>query len=247
MKRWMRMAAVLGMAVSMLAGSAMSAWAAKDDSDEPVQLETPGVWWEDTKAEWDEIEDAYQYEVKIYRDGYRVDTVKTKSTKLECRSRMDRSGEYTFQVRARARSGSSSFYHSEWSEESESYVVDETMAEKNKNLSQNSEDKVYIPSGASGPGDAVGQDPSGTTGTSQTGWQKDNVGWWWLDTDGTYPVSQWRYISDLWYFFDESGYMKTGWVSWNGVWYYCDASGAMLTNTTTPDGFYVDANGICQQ
>lgn len=101
MKRWMRMVAVLGMAVSMLAGSAMSAWAAKGDSDEPVQLETPGVWWEDTKAEWDEIEDAYQYEVKIYRDGYRVDTVKTKSTKLECRSRMDRSGEYTFQVRAR--------------------------------------------------------------------------------------------------------------------------------------------------
>lgn len=249
MKKFGKMAAILGLAVWMAAGSAAGAYAYEWDEEEyqgAEQLETPGVWWDDTKAEWDEVEHAYQYEVRIYRDGYRVDTVKTKSTKLDCRSRMDRSGEYTFRVRARAKSGSNSYFHSDWSEESESYVVDETMAEKNKQLSQEAKDQVYIPSGATGPGDAVGADPTEEQQTVTSGWQQDNMGWWWLDENGTYPVSQWRYINGRWYYFNESGYMRTGWIPWNGSWYYCDSSGAMLTDTTTPDGYYVDGNGICR-
>lgn len=247
MKKWMRTAAVLAMAVSLSAGSVSGVYAYEWDEEEyesARQLETPGVWWEETKAEWDEIEDAYQYEVRIYRDGYRVDTVKTKSTKLECLGRMDRAGEYTFRVRARAKSGSSRFIHSDWSEESESYVVDEAQAEKNKELRQETE--VYIPDGATGPGDAVGAERPAETGTAiKTGWNQNSLGWWWVDEDGTYPVSQWRYIGDRWYFFNEAGYMRTGWISWNGSWYYCDSSGAMLTSTTTPDGYYVDENGVC--
>ena len=39
------------------------------------------------------------------------------------------------------------------------------------------------------------------------------------------------------------------WVAVDGKWYYCDpreggTQGAMLTNTTTPDGYRVDANGV---
>ena len=175
-----------------------------------------------------------------------MDTVRTKGTKLECRGRMDRAGEYTFEVRARAKSGSSLFIHSDWSDRSDSYVVDDAQAEKNKELRQQTE--LYIPQGASGPGDAVGAERPAENQTDtgrKIGWNQDNVGWWWLDTDGTYPVNQWRYIDNVWYFFDQTGYMKTGWISWNGAWYYCDASGAMLTNTTTPDGYYVDGNGVC--
>ena len=38
--------------------------------------------------------------------------------------------------------------------------------------------------------------------------------------------------------------MRTGWINWNGAYYYCGSDGAMLVNTYTPDGFYVDANGV---
>ena len=39
--------------------------------------------------------------------------------------------------------------------------------------------------------------------------------------------------------------MRTGWIQSGNAWYYCDtSSGAMLTNTRTPDGYYVDANGV---
>lgn len=56
----------------------------------------------------------------------------------------------------------------------------------------------------------------------QTGWVKDN---------GT------------WYYLNGSGAMQTGWFEVNGKWYYANRSGALLTNTTTPDGYRVNANG----
>lgn len=37
--------------------------------------------------------------------------------------------------------------------------------------------------------------------------------------------------------------MQTGWLNDNGTFYYLNGSGAMLSNTTTPDGYYVGANG----
>ena len=56
----------------------------------------------------------------------------------------------------------------------------------------------------------------------QTGWVQDN---------GT------------WYYLNGSGAMQTGWFEVNGKWYYANRSGALLTNTTTPDGYRVNANG----
>jgi len=38
--------------------------------------------------------------------------------------------------------------------------------------------------------------------------------------------------------------MATGWIKDNGKWYYLASSGNMLSNTRTPDGYYVDANGV---
>ena len=73
------------------------------------------------------------------------------------------------------------------------------------------------------------------------------MGWWWRNQDGSYPVSQWMEINGKWYYFNENGYMRTGWISVGGLWYYCDQSGAMLANTTTPDGYQVDGNGVCVQ
>lgn len=68
-----------------------------------------------------------------------------------------------------------------------------------------------------------------------------------MNSDG-YMLTGWQSINGRWYcLHNPNGQMLTGWILSNGKWYYCDASGAMLTNTTTPDGYYVDGNGVWQQ
>lgn len=243
MRRLVEAAAVVCLSLSVMTGNGLTVYGATNTvyTSDSVELETPGIWWNESKAEWDEVENAYQYEVRIYRDGYRVgDTVKTKSTKYDVRSRMTRAGEYTFQVRALAKG--SKYKNSSWSELSDVYVVDAEFA---KRIEESNQQAVASVSGGKEPGDFSGSQ-TGQTVTVTEGWKLDNTGWWWQNADGTYPVNQWRYLGSKWYFFNESGYMRTGWVSWNGAWYYCDGSGAMLTDTYTPDGYYVDANGVCK-
>lgn len=82
------------------------------------------------------------------------------------------------------------------------------------------------------------------------GWKKaaDNIRWWWQNSDGTYPVSQWKEINGKWYYFDAQGYMATGWIQVNGLYYYLDpATGTMYANCYTPDHFWVDENGVWRQ
>lgn len=78
-------------------------------------------------------------------------------------------------------------------------------------------------------------------GGSSAGWNHDSHGWWYRNSDGSYPVSCWKEIGGDWYYFDASGYalaskwlydkgywyylnadcrMAKGWVKINGVWYY---------------------------
>ena len=60
-------------------------------------------------------------------------------------------------------------------------------------------------------------------------WKQDAKGWWWDNGDGTYPKNAWQ------------------WCDGNGdgisECYYFDGNGYCLMNTTTPDGYLVDANG----
>ena len=94
----------------------------------------------------------------------------------------------------------------------------------------------------------------------QPGWKKNNIGWWYQYSDGTFPNNTWANINNKMYHFNTSGYMQTGWIIVDGNWYFLDTSGAMvssqwvgnyyldnngvmLKNTQTPDGHYVDSNG----
>lgn len=54
-------------------------------------------------------------------------------------------------------------------------------------------------------------------------WQQNTTGWWYQNDDGGYPVNSWQWIDGKCYYFDSNGYM--------------------LANTTTPDGYAVDASG----
>ena len=97
-------------------------------------------------------------------------------------------------------------------------------------------------------------------------WVKTDAGYWYyLNASGAMLHDGWAKINDTWYFFKNFGGMAEGWVkdgnTWyyltpgsgamvsngwsliNGKYYYFTESGAMLANTTTPDGYKVDASG----
>ena len=68
-----------------------------------------------------------------------------------------------------------------------------------------------------------------TTPAFAAGWQKDNVGWWYQNDDGTYPKKEWKWL-------DGNG---------DGIaeCYYFNPSGYCVMNAMTPDGYMVNADG----
>ena len=75
------------------------------------------------------------------------------------------------------------------------------------------------------------------------GWGKVNGSWYYFKNFGA-MAEGWVKVGNTWYYLQPgSGKMVTGWNLINGKYYYFDASGAMLANTTTPDGYKVDASG----
>lgn len=92
-----------------------------------------------------------------------------------------------------------------------------------------------------------------------TDWKKINGTWYYFDGNGV-MTTNWQKVSGAWYYMDNSGAMQTDWKNISNAWYYFNAdgvmqenrwvgdyylgsSGAMLVNTTTPDGYRVDASG----
>ena len=81
------------------------------------------------------------------------------------------------------------------------------------------------------------------TDVQAASWQKNNTGWWWLEDDNSYPVSEWKSIYGKWYYFDSNGYMlDEGWHWIGRKCYYMYSGGAMASNTWIGDS-YVDASG----
>lgn len=69
-----------------------------------------------------------------------------------------------------------------------------------------------------------------TQSTEKTAtWASNDKGWWIQNSDGTYLTNAW-YQSPT-----------------SGLYYYMGADGYMLTNTTTPDGYTVNADGVWVQ
>lgn len=185
-------------------------------------------WDEDSAlAEWEDMNGAEKYQVKLYRGSKIIgSTVTTEDTSYDFSKRITGSGYYKFMVRSVGDDGDKG----DWVE-SEEWYVSSSEAKEFSGLSDGS-----VPD--------ENANASGGPGQSTAGWIQDQKGWWYQNGDSTYTRNNWQQIKNIWYFFDENGYMKTGWISWNNIWYYCDSSGAMLSNATTPDGFYVNADGV---
>ena len=82
---------------------------------------------------------------------------------------------------------------------------------------------------------------------TQEGWKKNATGWWYVNSDGSYPKNKWQKIKDTWYYFDQNGYMKSN--SWHkhsdGKWYYLLPNGAMATGwiLVSNKWYYFDKDG----
>lgn len=167
---------------------------------------------------WDPVVGAGSYELRFYRDGRAMgatDTV-TSDTVYNMQPKIKRGGTYYVKVRARNKLKEKN--KSDWAESG--YIT--LTYEEAKGIQ----------------GTEMPQKPMSGE------WRLTGERWWYQYENGTYPTNGWLMIDNKWYFFDAEGYMKTGWIEWEGKEYYCDdKTGVMLTNTTTPDGYWLDANG----
>ena len=161
---------------------------------------------------------------------------------------MTKEGNYTFKVRALAKSSSKEFSEGYWSEESEETYVSADFAEMIKNGGSTSQ----LSKGGPGSGEGTSTEEKEAQVVSQAKWiQEEGTGrWWYQNADGSYPKGGWWQdpANGIWYFFDEQGYMQTGWIDWNGSRYYCTESGAMAVGEYTIDGtqYRFDASGALQ-
>ena len=81
-------------------------------------------------------------------------------------------------------------------------------------------------------------------------WEKINGRWWAFDETG-YAKTGWLRDEDYggWFYMDPEHGMQTGWVLLDGAWYYFNPNsdgkrGIMYAGQRTPDGYYVDKNGV---
>lgn len=72
---------------------------------------------------------------------------------------------------------------------------------------------------------ADGSNQTDQTKDKNASWESDDKGWWIQYPDGTYLTNAWYHDTD-------------------GKFYYMGEDGYMLINTTTPDGYCVDAVGV---
>lgn len=59
------------------------------------------------------------------------------------------------------------------------------------------------------------------------GWNSDEKGWWYADTESTYYKSTWQVINNHWYYFNADGYAVKGIQTIDGAMYYFVENGEL--------------------
>lgn len=63
---------------------------------------------------------------------------------------------------------------------------------------------------------------------------------------GAVSEARWEQQEDGWYYYDEEGKPASGWILSNEKYFYLDETGRCLVDTITPDGYFVDGDGVWQ-
>lgn len=231
-----------------------------------MKLTAPeGLYMDDDTLYWDKVSGNPDYEVyaEIVTTYYDDDgnertkntnkTVTTSDISLDASSYLtDDESQVKFKVRAVPKTKQKDYlYQSDWSE----YGGDISISDENTVYGQ-----------FSGSGNTLRFIDN--SGSYVSGWQYINKAWYYFDSNNNnYAVSGWQLINNVWYYFDSNTrIMSTGWVlidnywyyfyssgamatNWiqigpNGNWYYMGTNGAMWKNVKTPDGYYVNDDGV---
>ena len=83
-------------------------------------------------------------------------------------------------------------------------------------------------------------------GATYSNWTKIGDSWYYFDNEGKKTVG-WQEINNVYYYFEDDGKLKTGWIKRDDKYYYYDSNGNLLRDTTTPDGYKVDKDGVWSQ
>lgn len=226
-------------------------------------LEISRAWWSDAfrpYASWTDLFDASSYTVRLYKNSELVNTCETRNAGYSFVSDITSAGSWTFSVRANSGKDSSGV----WAD-SDTLKINSSGAASTDSESGKSVAAVSGSSSVSERGRSDGIYSSGkliVAGTNKDNladnreydsktddkkWIQNDKGWKFGNADGDYTANGWKNINGLWYCFDSEGYMATGWVmdQARGYYYYLSQDdGYMLTDTWTPDGWYVNADGI---
>lgn len=233
-----------------------------------MQLENPkNIYFEDQFiAVWDEVDEADEYEVRIYEDGSKSKTVSVTKPEIDLSDYATDGSEVTFEVRAVPKNEKQSKYlkASDWVSSNDSTTADYNNTAYGK-FSGSDQNMTF----------------NDTEGNQVSGWQQINGNWYYFNPNNGNKaiVDRWEKIGEQWFLFNKYGIMQSGWVLSNGYWYFLNTShdgtfgkmltgwiqtgpaspkyylnqgenqhmpyGAMYANTTTPDGHHVDESGAC--
>lgn len=233
------------------------------------------LYWDDTSiGHWTKGYKNTKYDLKLYYNGSPYKSYETTNLSYDFANDMKRAGEYYFSVRGKAAKKYSSDYVKSdvititdiQANELAQKVVNNTKTHTTTNKGPNTTVKSTLTAGwQSTPTGWWYRHSDGgytrsnwefinnkwyyfdTNGYMMTGWQFINNKWYLLASSGD-MLTGWQFINNKWYYLNASGDMKTGWFESNGLWYYLsDFTGEMLVNTNTPDGRYVNADGVWVQ
>ena len=219
---------------------------------EEKNYEIDSVWWEEAaegrlNARWEKPQNTTKYMVRLLKGTADRPAGNWHSCVATgyCMNKdiiSNGSGSYKFEVYP-VKLGEA------FSVRSDSFEVDYFMLKRLKGYSSSSTTKKSSSSPKSNVEPALAPLGPGAS-KNETGadrWLKvKNDDWVRQKADGSLYKNQWLDIDGNRYWFDSNGIMqKNGWRSSGNIWYYLGNDGTMLKNTTTPDGFTVDAEGQC--
>lgn len=169
--------------------------------------------WNGNLAEWEAVEGAKAYQVRLYRGSSVVTTVETEETTYDFTADMTKDGFYTFRLKAIAKFDGR---EGVWSEYSNELHVDEPAAERNSTGNRWVKDQNgwWYSYGAGGyPADK---------------WEYIEGYWYYFNKDG-YMMTGWQFIGGKWYYLDTSGVMLTGRQQIDGIIYDFDLTTGAMT------------------
>ncbi len=206
--------------------------------------------WDGKTAVWAPAAGALSYDVYLLRDSRVVGSKRTTSeTTYDFGVALNKEGEYYYKVRPVGGEGvkEGAFTESDSIYRSEDDLEAEKAAAAGAKAGTEAADAAGTDTAAA---EGTGTDTAATAASSagEAGtWVQDGAGWRFFRTDGSQQYNDWLFINGKWYYFEADGRMKTGWLLWKELWYYLGPDGDMWVNCQTPDGYFVNQDGVWVQ